>query len=200
MDEMSKSVVVIGSIASAMALASMAAVPGACMNRVAKTLSLVALVLTLASGTAWAAIECTAGDACRGTDGPNTMYGSPSEDRIYGKGGSDVINATGGVDEVYGGDGHDAGLYGGNGRDLVRGGAGEDKAIGGSGADTMRGAKGRDELWADGGADTLEGGPNNDILHSSRDGGVRNTVRGGGGFDICYVDKYDRVKGCEREY
>jgi hypothetical protein len=25
-------------------------------------------------------------------------------------------------------------------------------------------------------------------------------VRGGGGFDICYVDKYDRVKGCEREY
>ena len=27
-----------------------------------------------------------------------------------------------------------------------------------------------------------------------------NTVRGGGGFDICYVDKYDRVKGCEQEY
>jgi len=25
-------------------------------------------------------------------------------------------------------------------------------------------------------------------------------VGGGGGFDICYVDKYDRVKGCEREY
>jgi hypothetical protein len=25
-------------------------------------------------------------------------------------------------------------------------------------------------------------------------------VRGGGGFDICYVDKYDRVKGCERKY
>jgi Ca2+-binding RTX toxin-like protein len=64
----------------------------------------------------------------------------------------------------------------------VRGGAGQDKAIGGSGADT------------------LEGGSDNDILHSSRDGKAPNTVRGGGGFDICYVDKYDRVKGCEREY
>ena len=100
------------------------------MNRVAKTLSLVAILLTLASGTAWAAIDCTAGSACRGTDGPNTMYGSASEDRIYGKDGSDVINATGGVDEVYGGDGPDAGLYGGSGRDLVRGGAGQDKERG----------------------------------------------------------------------
>jgi Ca2+-binding RTX toxin-like protein len=200
MEGMSKIVLVVGSMAMAMLLASMAAVPGACMNRVAKTLSLVAILLTLASGTAWAAIECTAGSACQGTDGPNTMYGLGSEDRIYGKGGADVIDARGGVDEVYGGDGHDAGLYGGNGRDLVQGGAGEDKAIGGSGADTMRGGKGRDELWGDGAADTLDGGPDNDILHSSRDGGARNTVRGGRWFDICYVDKYDRVKGCERKY
>ena len=43
------------------------------------------------------------------------MYGSRSEDRIYGRGGSDVIDATSGVDEVYGGDGPDAGLYGGSG-------------------------------------------------------------------------------------
>jgi Ca2+-binding RTX toxin-like protein len=82
----------------------------------------------------------------------------------------------------------------------VRGGAGQDKAIGGSGADTMRGGEGRDELWGDGAADTLEGGSDNDILHSSRDGKAPNTVRGGGGFDICYVNKYDRVKGCERDY
>jgi Ca2+-binding RTX toxin-like protein len=74
------------------------------MNRVAKTLSLVAILLSLASGTAWAAIECTAASVCRGTNGPNTMYGSGSEDRIYGKGGADVIDATGGFDEVYGGD------------------------------------------------------------------------------------------------
>ena len=64
----------------------------------------------------------------------------------------------------------------------------------------MRGAKGRDELWGEGGADTLDGGPDNDILHGSRDGAARNAVRGGGGFDLCYVDNYDRVKGCEREY
>jgi Ca2+-binding RTX toxin-like protein len=175
MEGMSKTVVIIGSMAWA-------------------------ILLSLTSGTAWAAIECTAASACRGTDGPNTMYGSRSEDRIYGKGASDVIVATGGVDEVYGGDGSDAGLYGGNGRDLVRGGAGQDKAIGGSGADTMRGGEGRDELWGDGAADTLDGGPDNDILHSSRDGKAPNTVGGGGGFDICYVDKYDQVKGCGREY
>ena len=170
------------------------------MNTVAKTLGLVAILLTLASGTAWAVIECTADSACRGTDGPNTMYGSVSKDRIYGKGGADAINATGGVDEVYGGDGHDAQLIGGSGEDLVRGGAGEDKAVGGSGADTLRGGEGRDELWGEGGADKLEGGPSNDILNSSHDGGARNKVVGGGGFDICYVDKYDRVKGCERNY
>jgi len=52
------------------------------MNTVAKTFSLVAILLSLASGTAWATIECTAGSACWGTDGPNTMYGSASEDRI----------------------------------------------------------------------------------------------------------------------
>ena len=39
-----------------------------------------AMLLTLASATAaWAAIECTAASACRGTDGPNTMYGSTSQ-------------------------------------------------------------------------------------------------------------------------
>src|ERR671912_429207 len=90
MEGMSKTVVVIGSMAAAM-------------------------LLTLASGTAWAAIECTAGSACRGTDGPNTLYGSRSEDQIYGKGGADVINATGGGDEGYGGDGPDAGVYRGGG-------------------------------------------------------------------------------------
>ena len=61
------------------------------MNRVAKTSSLVAMLLTLASGTAWAVIECTSSGACRGTDGPNTMYGLRSKDRIYGKGGSDEV-------------------------------------------------------------------------------------------------------------
>src|SRR3712207_9562289 len=85
------------------------------MNRVAKTLTLVAILLTLASGTAWAVIQCTAGSACRGTDGPNTMYGPGSEDRIYGKGGADVIDARGGVGGGYGGGGHDAGLSGGAG-------------------------------------------------------------------------------------
>src|SRR5215204_1682650 len=111
------------------------------MNTVAKTFSLVAILLSLASATAWAAIECTAGGACWGTDGPNTMYGSPSEDRIYGKGGSDRIDARGGVDELYGGDGPDAALFGGNGQDLVRGGAGEDKAVVVSVADTLRGGE-----------------------------------------------------------
>src|ERR687891_340368 len=102
MEGMSKTVVVIGSITWAM-------------------------LLTLASGTAWAAIECTASGACRGTDGPNTIYGSGSEDRIYGKGRSDVINATGGVDEVYGGDGPDAGLFGGEGGGAMGGGGGGGK-------------------------------------------------------------------------
>src|SRR5918997_2879268 len=106
------------------------------MNRVAKTLSLVAIVLTLVSGTAWAAIECTAGSACRGTDGPNTMYGLGSEDRIYGKGGSDVIDAMGGFDEVYGGDGHDAGLYVGEGGVVAQWGDGGGKIIGGLGPGT----------------------------------------------------------------
>ena len=82
----------------------------------------------------------------------------------------------------------------------MRGGAGQDKAIGGYGADTMRGGKGRDEHWGDGAADKLDGSPDNNILHSSRDGKAPNTVHGGGGFDACYVDKYDPVRGCDRKY
>src|SRR5215216_1333347 len=60
MEGMSKTVVVIGSMAWAM-------------------------LLTLASGTAWAVIECTAASACRGTDGPNTMYGSPARTGSTGR-------------------------------------------------------------------------------------------------------------------
>jgi hypothetical protein len=83
--------------------------------------------------------------------------------------------------------------------DLVRGGAGQYKAIGVPEPIRCAGGKGRDELWGDGAADKLDGGHDNDILHSSRDGKAPNAVRGTGGFDTCYVDKYDRLKGCDRK-
>ena len=44
--------------------------------------------------------------------------------------------------------------------------------------------------------DRMFDGPSSDRLLAN-DGDNRDTVRGGDGFDVCYVDSDDRVTGCE---
>lgn len=64
-----------------------------------------------------------------GTNAPNTLVGSASDDRISGLGGADTILAGSGADVVAGGQGDDR-ISGGEGSDTVTGGFGNDVIFG----------------------------------------------------------------------
>ena len=96
-----------------------------------------------------------------------TFSGGAGNDRIAGTPGADVIYGRGGNDSLFGGRGNDV-IFGGRGVDRLDGGAGLDR---------------------------LYGGPGNDIL-KARDG-QGDVVDCGPGRDRAYVDRRDRVSGCE---
>jgi hypothetical protein len=99
---------------------------------------------------------------------PRTFSGTARSDRIAGTTGNDLLYGRGGNDMLVGGRGNDV-LYGGLGNDALYGGPGTDR---------------------------LYGGPGRDQLHA-RDG-RRDTVDCGPGRDVAWVDRVDRVSGCER--
>jgi Ca2+-binding RTX toxin-like protein len=99
---------------------------------------------------------------------PRTFSGNAGANRITGTAGADLIYGLGGNDVLNGGRGNDV-LYGGRGNDVLVGGPGLDR---------------------------LFGGPGNDVLRA-RDG-QRDVVDCGPGRDIAYVDRFDRVSGCEK--
>jgi hypothetical protein len=105
------------------------------------------------------------------------LIGTPRADKLVGSSGDDVIHGRGGADRIYGR----------GGRDRLFGGAGADRIYGGAGADRIYGGAGRDRL---------NGGPGADLIFA-RGGGV-DLVNCGGGRDIAWVDRDDRVNGCER--
>jgi hypothetical protein len=85
-----------------------------------------------------------------GTDGADTLVGTPFDDVFCAGSGADV-------------------LLGRDGDDLLLGGAGPDELRGGPGADELFGQKGNDELWGGPGADRCAGGPGVDVLRSCED-------------------------------
>jgi Ca2+-binding RTX toxin-like protein len=99
---------------------------------------------------------------------PRTFAGSARADRLTGTAGADVLYGLGGNDVLRGGKGNDV-LYGGRGNDVLDGGPGLDRLYGGPGTDTLRARDGR-----------------------------RDVVDCGPGRDVAYVDRIDRVSGCER--
>src|SRR3712207_3370498 len=80
------------------------------------------LVTLLASGIAWAFIDCKANKPCKGNEKQNTMSGSLGPDIMRGLGGPDYIWGGDGDDKIYGGDGSE----GGGGRGGMSGGFGND--------------------------------------------------------------------------
>jgi hypothetical protein len=78
-------------------------------------------------------------------------------------------------------------------------------------SDTMYDGRGTDHIWAYGGPDYIHaynyrldydevnGGSGNDIIGAYDDGNSRyyDVVRGGPGYDECYMDNQDRYRGCE---
>lgn len=136
-------------------------------------------------GAGLTAVPVSAAESCtiRGTNGPDTLYGTPGDDVICGGLGDDVLDGLGGNDVLIGGVGNDT-LDGGAGDDRLDGGVGDDVLIGGSGADRLDGGVGNDRLAGGEGDDTLDGGLGDDAL----DGGKGDdTLNGGIDTDTCDV-------------
>ena len=111
------------------------------------------------------------GDALRGSNIDNT---------IFGLSGNDVIRGFGGRDTVYGGDGADN-IRGGASLDSIFGQTGDDLLFGEGGNDTLFGGTGEDRLFGEGGDDTLSGGAGRDVLL----GGIgQDLLYGGDGNDV----------------
>jgi Ca2+-binding RTX toxin-like protein len=84
----------------------------------------------------------------RGTEGDDTLIGTPAADHLYGFGGHDGLYGGAGQDRLYGGPGWDH-LYGGAGNDVLDGGPASpdwpsgnfsrrERLIGGAGDDVLR--------------------------------------------------------------
>ncbi|RCJ35362.1 hypothetical protein A6770_16185 [Nostoc minutum NIES-26] len=95
--------------------------------------------------------------------GENTLYGTPSADKLTGSATDDVIYGYEGNDRLYGEAGKDT-VYGGAGLDYLYGGVGDDSLDGSDGNDYLYGENGNDRLYGGAGNDYLSGGGGNDIL------------------------------------
>jgi Ca2+-binding RTX toxin-like protein len=107
-----------------------------------------------------------------GTEGDDTLAGTPLPEMISGGAGNDTL---------YGGDGHDS-VNGGTGNDLLDGGAGNDELYGYSGDDRIDGGSGDDEIYPGGGNDSIDGGIGFDSVAFSLDpvtGGVTANLQTG---------------------
>jgi Ca2+-binding RTX toxin-like protein len=126
-----------------------------------------------------------------GTEGHDTLLGTPAPDAIFGLAGNDDIDGVDGNDCLDGGDGDDI-LRGGADNDLGLGGEGDDKVRGQGGKDRLEGADGKDRLNGGEGKDTLVGGAGKDKLNGSA---AKDKLKGNAGADdINAVDaKTDRV-------
>ena len=127
----------------------------------------------------------------------NRIDGSNFGDSLGGAGGNDVLNGFGGADYLNGGSGNDT-LDGGDGDDTLIGGTGDDTLIGGAGWDTAdytTTSSGLNANLATGvvtsgfdtdqlsGVEQVNGTTANDIIRG--DAGA-NIIRGGGGADRLY--------------
>jgi dipeptidyl aminopeptidase/acylaminoacyl peptidase len=138
----------------------------------------------------------------RGTEGPDTLIGTPLADDILGLGGDDRIS---GRSSTNIGDT----LEGGDGDDLLTGTVNNDTLDGGPGDDVLRGGFGSDGLTGGPGTDVFAGDGGNDVIHA-RDG-TRDVISCGtnasrtaapfGEADVAYVDRVDSVSSdCEFVY
>ncbi len=124
-----------------------------------------------------------------GTEGNDSIMGSPYNDTIYGYGGDDTIQAFNGNNLIYGGAGNDS----------IRGDYGNDTIYGEDGNDYIDASKGSDIVYGGTGNDTItffyydsnpvssnyiDAGEGNDRIEMN--GGKNNTVIGGLGNDYIY--------------
>jgi Ca2+-binding RTX toxin-like protein len=163
------------------------------MRRLTVLLATITMALSLITGVAIAdTINCLAGRACVGTDGPDTLYGTSR---------SDYLKALQGNDELYGHEGYDV-LDGDNfeaqdtstdGNDHIGGGQNYDEMFGYGGNDKLLGRSGGDFIFAEEssknkGEDVVRGNEGNDWI-LAKDGIKDTIVCGTGKYDAVFFDK-----------
>jgi Ca2+-binding RTX toxin-like protein len=178
------------------------------MRRLILLLATIGMALLLSAGLALAATyNCTAGRACIGTGGRDTLNGSRGSDPFMdGRQNDDRLFANEGQFASLQGDAFDPAKNNTktDGDDRLKGGPGFDEMVGRGGADTFWGAAGSDFIFAEEtsknkGKDTVGGGPGNDFILAKD--GIRDTVSCGRGnldtafFDTGGTDKVDN--NCE---
>jgi Ca2+-binding RTX toxin-like protein len=90
-----------------------------------------------------------------GTQGSETLIGTPDDDYIYGDGGNDLIIGEGGNDVISNYLGGDVTVDGGDGDDSIYDGIGNGFFIGGAGNDTINGGTGNDTFSGGSGSDSF---------------------------------------------
>ena len=139
--------------------------------------------------------ECT----IKGTNGSDSLVGTPGPDVICALDGDDSIKALGGDDIIFAGkgsdfissDGDNDIVFGQEGNDVITGSSGDDVLVGGPGNDQLSGATGNDSVFGGPGSDRLSGSAGDDELfgESGKDrlmGGTGNDyLDGGSSKDIC---------------
>jgi Ca2+-binding RTX toxin-like protein len=158
------------------------------VRRITLLLTCMALLVGVTAAVAYAANIV-------GTNGPDTLIGTPQHDEIRGRGGSDLIKSKAGNDDDFGNTGGDTILAqadddfasGGDGSDDVRGNAGDDILLGGDGSDDISGGSGDEEQGSDPG---VFGGDGNDFINLV-DGVAENDFAdcGSGDDDTVRVDR-----------
>lgn len=167
-------------------------------------LGLTSLIAILALGVA----SLAAAAVITGTEGDDTLMGTPSADLIKGLGGNDTIAGRDGGDIVLAGQGNDL-VRGGDGSDTIWGNAGDDTLHGGDGADLVRGRSGDDQvyggdgddqLFAGFGADKVFGGSGNDHLYAVAKDGQLDRLDCGPGRDVATIRAGEptAVVNCEK--
>jgi Ca2+-binding RTX toxin-like protein len=158
------------------------------VRRILLTLVLGAfLAMLLAGGVALAATEPAPGKCspdvptwCKGTDGDNTLIGTPNGDRLEGLAGNDGLWGLGGTDALYGGAGKDE-IHGDNSPSGYTG------LVGTANWDALFGGNGADKLYADD-PGTLDNANGVDVLYAGQDD-KRDELSGGAGEDVYVVDE-----------
>ncbi len=167
-------------------------------------LGLLSLIAALALGVA----SLAAAAVITGTEGNDTLMGTPSADQIKGLDGNDTIAGLGGGDIILAGAGNDT-VRAGGGSDTVWGNAGDDTLHGGDGADLVRGRAGNDQvsggsgddqLFGGWGADEVNGGYGNDHLYAVAKDSQLDKLDCGPGRDVATIRAGEptAVVNCEK--
>ncbi len=87
-------------------------------------------------------------------------------------------------------------LCGSSRADVLDGRGGNDLLVGVGGADTLSGGGGADDLWPGGGPDRVDAGEGGDTVRACDN--TDDTLAGGDGSDVAYLDPGDTKRGFER--